>query len=99
MGRSRHAMVACAVILALGATGCAGLARPSAPEAGYATIECAVAPDGRPANCRVLSEAPAGMGFGAAALDIVQRGRLSPRTLKVGADAKFVVRVPFTSAD
>ncbi|HEY1071334.1 TonB family protein [Brevundimonas sp.] len=98
MERSRHAMAACAVTLALGAAGCAGASRPGAPEAGYATIECAVASDGRATNCRVLSESPAGQGFGAAALDIVQRGRLSARTVEGAEGAKFVVRVPFMLA-
>lgn len=67
-------------------------------EAGFARIECAVTSSGHPADCRVLTEAPAGMGFGAAALEIVQRGRLSAGTVKgTRPGAKFVVRVPFFS--
>jgi len=63
---------------------------------GSATIECTVTPNGRPEGCRVVSEEPSGMGFGAAAIRIVQRGQLSPRTVDGAAtNAKFVVRVPF----
>ncbi|MBK1968261.1 energy transducer TonB [Brevundimonas diminuta] len=63
---------------------------------GSATVECTVTPSGRPEACRVVSEEPSGMGFGAAAVRIVQRGQLSPRTVDGAAtNAKFVVRVPF----
>ena len=63
---------------------------------GSATVECTVTPSGRPEDCRVVSEEPSGMGFGAAAVRIVQRGQLSPRTVDGAAtNAKFVVRVPF----
>ena len=63
---------------------------------GAAVIACDAAPDGRPVNCEVRSESPQGMGFGQAALGIVQRGRVTPSN--DGADAtprRFAVRVPF----
>ena len=63
---------------------------------GSATVECTVTPSGKPEGCRVVSEEPSGMGFGSAAVRIVQRGQLSPRTVDGAAtNAKFVVRVPF----
>ncbi|MEJ8405642.1 energy transducer TonB, partial [Brevundimonas vesicularis] len=64
---------------------------------GSATVECTARSNGSPANCRVVSEEPAGMGFGRAAIRVVQRGQLSPRTVDGAAqDATFRVRVPFT---
>ncbi|WP_191553889.1 energy transducer TonB [Brevundimonas aurantiaca] len=64
---------------------------------GSATVECTARANGSPANCRVVSEEPAGMGFGRAAIRVVQRGQLSPRTVDGAAqDATFRVRVPFT---
>jgi len=64
---------------------------------GSATVECTARSNGSPANCRVVSEEPAGMGFGRAAVRVVQRGQLSPRTVDGAAqDATFRVRVPFT---
>lgn len=60
---------------------------------GAAVIACDAASDGSPVNCEVRSETPPGMGFGQAALGIVQRGRVV-----VGDDAasrRFAVRVPF----
>jgi protein TonB len=63
---------------------------------GSATVECTARSNGAPANCRVISEEPAGMGFGRAAIRVVQRGQLSPRTVDGAAqDATFRVRVPF----
>ena len=64
---------------------------------GSATVECTARSNGSPANCRVVSEEPAGMGFGRAAVRVVQRGQLSPRTVDGAAqDATFRVRVPVT---
>jgi len=66
---------------------------------GAAVIACDAAPDGRPVNCEVRSETPPGMGFGPAALGIVQRGRVV--VSDDGADAasrRFAVRVPFNLA-
>ncbi|MBJ7486111.1 energy transducer TonB [Brevundimonas sp.] len=67
---------------------------------GSATVSCTAQANGRPANCRVVSETPAGMGFGQAAVRIVQRGQLSPRTVDGAAtNATFTVRVPFNLGD
>jgi len=63
---------------------------------GSATVRCVAQPNGRPANCQVVSEEPAGQGFGRAAVRIVQRGQLSPRTVDGAAvNASFNVTVPF----
>ena len=64
---------------------------------GSATVECTATPSGRPAGCRVTSESHPDIGFGEAAIRIVQRGQLSPRTIDGAAvNSKFTVRVPFT---
>lgn len=64
---------------------------------GSATIQCTATASGRPANCRVVSETPSGMGFGAAGLRVVQRGVLSPNTVDQAADGStFTVAVPFS---
>jgi len=67
-----------------------------ADASGAAVIACDATPDGSPVNCEVRSETPPGMGFGQAALGIVQRGRVIASD--DGADAaprRFAVRVPF----
>ena len=68
---------------------------------GWGVVTCEVAPDGKPINCRVDSEHPADMGFGQAALQIIQRGRLAPRvpaaTNSEEPLATFTVRIPFNS--
>ena len=66
---------------------------------GAAVIACDATPDGSPVNCEIRSETPPGMGFGQAALGIVQRGRVV--VSDDGADAasrRFAVRVPFNLA-
>lgn len=63
---------------------------------GEATIRCRVAQDGAPADCEVLAEEPAGYGFGAAAVAVVQRGRItSAAVTDMGSDPSFTVRIPF----
>lgn len=44
-------------------------------------VSCLPASDGRLVDCRIVSEDPAGLGFGAAALEAAHRGRVSPRTV------------------
>ncbi|WP_271145371.1 energy transducer TonB [Brevundimonas sp. NIBR10] len=62
---------------------------------GFATVSCTAAATGRPANCRVVSESPAGLGFGQAAVRVVQRAQLSPRSSGTIADPTFTTRVEF----
>jgi TonB family protein len=61
-----------------------GLFPPDALRAGVrdgsAMVGCEVADDGSLANCSVVSEAPVGMGFGAAALQIVAVMKMNPWT-------------------
>lgn len=52
---------------------------------GRARIKCRVAPDGRLANCQVLSEAPRGEGFGAAAIALSAKFRMLPPDGSVGS--------------
>jgi TonB family protein len=66
---------------------------------GAAVIACDAAPDGNPVNCEVRSETPPGMGFGQAALGIVQRGRvIASDDSADAAPRRFAVRVPFNLA-
>lgn len=56
---------------------------------GAATLECRVSHDGRLRDCIVISETPAGQGFGQAALEAASRARLSREILAQAArDAK-----------
>ncbi len=52
---------------------------------GRARIKCLIAADGRLADCRVLSEAPQGEGFGAAAIALSAKFRLLPPDGLVGS--------------
>jgi len=47
---------------------------------GRARVECRLASDGVLSNCVVLSEAPAGYGFGEAALNVATRFQMRPGT-------------------
>ena len=94
----RYATAAAVALLPWSAAGCASQMKTSDQATGVARIECAVTASGRPADCRGLSEDPPGMGFGAAALEIIQRGRLSARTRKGAEGSRFVVQVPFRLA-
>lgn len=67
---------------------------------GSATVRCVAQASGRPADCVVVSETPANMGFGRSAVRVVERGQLSPRTVNGAAEnATFTVRIPFQLAD
>jgi protein TonB len=50
-------------------------------QSGSATLTCVVATAGTVHDCRVAAEAPADMGFGAAALKLTRYFRMSPQTL------------------
>ena len=52
---------------------------------GSATLECRVLRDGRLTDCVIISETPAGQGFGQAALEGAGRARLSRRTVEQAA--------------
>lgn len=48
--------------------------------AGRGTLECVAAEDGALDQCRIVAEAPAGLGFGATALSIARAMQLNPWT-------------------
>ena len=48
---------------------------------GKATISCEVTATGAVSACRVASETPADMGFGAAALKLAKYFKMSPQTV------------------
>jgi protein TonB len=72
----------------------------SSGTAGQASVRCTVTASGRPANCQVTSESPSGYGFGRAAVRVVERGQLSPRTVDGAAEnATFTTTVRFPIAE
>lgn len=63
---------------------------------GWVEVACDVTSSGRPENCSVVEEHPVGRELGAQAVEIVQRGRLSRRTVaeaKPGARFKVTVQL------
>ena len=67
---------------------------------GAATLECRVNRDGRLRDCIVISETPAGQGFGQAALEAASRARVSRETLdRAARDAKVRFTTRFRLGD
>lgn len=63
---------------------------------GWAELNCTGLADQRLANCVVLDESPAGMGFGRAALSVTSDFRLEPRQIDgAAAKARVVFSVRF----
>lgn len=62
-------------------------------ESGRVVLNCLVSPNGSMSDCNVVSEDPAGAGFGSAAVAGARRARLSPRTVDGAAQG---ARVTFT---
>lgn len=72
----------------------------SSGTSGSATVRCTAQANGRPTACQVVSEDPSGYGFGRAAVRVVERGQLSPRTVDGAAqNATFTATVRFPIAD
>lgn len=65
-----------------------------AGQGGLAVMGCGVAVDGRLENCAITREAPAGAGFGQAALDLGPSFQMSPATLDGHAVAGGRVTIP-----
>ncbi len=64
---------------------------------GSATLECDYDPTGWIESCKAVSEAPEGLGFGAAAVSIGQRGVLNPAFENgVPQGGRFTFRIPFS---
>lgn len=65
---------------------------------GYVTVRCIASTEGLPKNCEPVFEAPTGLGFGKAAVGIVERGILEPRTLDgQPVEATIQINLPFNS--
>jgi protein TonB len=69
-------------------------AAPRGPGRGEATLSCILNDDGQLTGCRVVSESPAGGGFGAAALSLAYRFRMSPLTAKGDSVGGAQVEIP-----
>lgn len=65
---------------------------------GIAVVDCLADPSGRPVECVAIDEAPAGMGFGAKVVALVERGRLNVEGMTIDPNDRptFFVRVPMT---
>ncbi len=61
---------------------------------GEALVQCAVTAQGALTGCVALSETPSNYGFGSAALKLVQRYRMSPRTEDGQPVDGALVRIP-----
>ncbi|MGA0606763.1 TonB family protein [Phenylobacterium sp. VNQ135] len=61
---------------------------------GSATISCTVTAKGAIGGCEVVSETPAGAGFGQAAVKLSRYFRMSPKTVDGRAVEGGIVRVP-----
>lgn len=62
---------------------------------GTVSLSCTVQPNGSATACSILSETPAGVGFGQAALRSLSRARFGPQTVAAvaaGARATFAIR-------
>ena len=65
------------------------------PRVGVVLVECRVSREGTVGDCVILSETPAGHGFGAAALNGARRARMTPgsvRNVAVGGTVRFTTR-------
>jgi periplasmic protein TonB len=69
-------------------------AAPRGPGRGEATLSCILNDDGQLTGCRVASESPAAAGFGAAALSLASKFRMSPLTAKGDSVGGAEVEVP-----
>jgi TonB family protein len=65
---------------------------------GAATIGCAVSLEGRLTDCKVLDEAPAQAGFGAAALKLSERFQMKPMTRDGHPVSGGKIRIPIRFA-
>jgi len=61
---------------------------------GRAVVSCDITAKGAVAHCVVLGEAPTGLGFGAAALQVSQSFKMTPKTIDGKAVDGGTVRVP-----
>jgi protein TonB len=60
---------------------------------GRGVVDCAIAADGKPEDCRVVQEEPAGLGFGESALKLARYFRFRPRC--PGESARVTIPITF----
>jgi TonB family protein len=61
---------------------------------GYAMISCVVTAQGRPNSCKVVTESPAALGFGHAAIRMSSSFKMRPKTVDGVAVEDSAVRIP-----
>lgn len=68
----------------------------AAGQSGRVTMSCTVLADGLIGGCKVVSENPAGMGFGEAALSLAPQFRMRATTADGGSVVGAAVRIPMS---
>ena len=63
---------------------------------GKVLIECKIARDGVPYDCRIISESPSGVGFGDATLKLASKFRMQPEVRNGAVFDGGIVRIPIT---
>lgn len=67
---------------------------------GTVVVRCMAEVDGSVSECEAVESAPQGWGFEAAAVRVINRGRVNPRTVNgVPERVAFQVRIPFLMGD
>ncbi len=81
------------VVLPQPAPPAAGTPRPALPT-GVVVMDCVVSPEGRPGDCKVIKETPAGRGMGAEAVLFAPNLKMDPKTLPKPVNGRNRISLP-----